>query len=178
MTEFKTKETTITFDAADKRVKYCVWCDAIYRDITKPNNSKTCSKTCGDSFRKQKQRDKYAAGTAHIPRRPTQYEIYQASHAEYPFWDMRVMQNLAQKHESLQPTDKVERIIGRRQVESMIGGRKKPVAVSYDGDEKGDHGVSVRFAEHDDKKPGEVVTTKMTAEEMKAYFEETYGKRR
>lgn len=178
MTNLKTKEINLTLDTTDKRIKQCAWCDTIYRDKTRPNNSKTCSKACGDSLRKKKQREKYAAETAHIPRKPTQYEIYQMSHPEYPFWDVRVMQNLAQKHESLQPTDKVERIIGKRQIDSLNGGhRKKPEVIPYDGDEKGSHGVSVRFAEHDDKEPGEVITTKMTAEEMDRYFAETYGKR-
>ncbi len=178
MTELKMKEIAITLDATDKRVKQCAWCDATYRDKTKPNNSKTCSKECGDSFRKQKQRDKYAADTAHLPRRPNQFAIYEMSHAEYPFWDLRVMDNLAQKHESLMPTDKVECIISRREIDAVNGGRrKKSEVISYDGDEKGSHGVSVRFAEHDDKEPGEVTTTKMTAEEMDAYFEKTYGKR-
>ncbi|SKA88711.1 hypothetical protein [Sporosarcina newyorkensis] len=179
MTELKTRETSILSDDSDDCVKHCAWCGELFFDNTKPKNKKTCSKDCGDSLRKQKQRDKYAADTAHIPRKPTQYEIYQMSHSEYPFWETRVMQNLAQKHESLQPTDKVERIIGRRQIDELIGGRrKKSEVISYDGDEKGSHGVSVRFAEHDDKEPGEVTTYKMTAEEMDRYFAETYRKRR
>jgi len=160
----------------DKRNKVCEICDENYRDTTRPNNKKTCSPECADIARKQRQRDKYAADTAHIPKKPNQYEVYQASHPEYPFWDLRVMQNLSQKYESLQPTDKVERMIGKRQLAELNGGTsRQSEVISYDGDEKGTHGISVRFADHGDKKPGEVVTTKMSAADMGRYFEETYG---
>lgn len=160
----------------DKRLKNCEWCDIEYRDTTRPNNKKTCSPKCADGLRKQRQRVKYAADTAHVPKKPTQYEIFQASHHEYPFWNLRVMGNVTQKYESLQATDKVERIRAKQQTAELIGGKtKKSETISYDGNEKGVHGVSVRFAEHDDKKAGEVTSYKMTREEMDRYFRETYG---
>src|SRR5699024_12513885 len=33
-------------DPSDKRIKRCAYCNYYYRDKTRPNNSKTCSKDC------------------------------------------------------------------------------------------------------------------------------------
>ncbi|WP_025783072.1 hypothetical protein [Sporosarcina sp. D27] len=163
----------------DKRNKTCGSCGKPFRDNTRPNNKKACSTVCGDVLRKQRQRNQYAADTAHIVRKPSQYDFYKSLDLEYPFWGAKPMQNLTQRIESLQPTDKVERIMAAQQREALIGGKRKQTeTISYDGDEKGGHGVSVRFAEHDDKEPGPVTTTKMTAEEMDRYFAETYVRKK
>lgn len=119
-------------DATDKRVKLCGWCNHYYRDKTRPNNSRTCSKKCGDFRRKERQREEYREMN---PKQPTKEDIYYNDSHEYPFWsDEYEMNKRSWAYERPYATDKVERIIAAREQYDLIGGRRKGKAViEYDG---------------------------------------------
>lgn len=86
-------------DPDDPRIKDCRFCGFVYRDKTRPNNSKTCSPECKAGMDAEKKREKRnAAG---------QFHEYRASN-----------------YESLHPNDKLEYIEAARQRYNTIGGRK------------------------------------------------------
>lgn len=86
-------------DATDPRIKDCGFCGFLYRDKTKPNNSKTCSKECKAKFTAENKRNKrHAEGRFHE---------YRASNYEKPF-----------------ANDKIEYIAAARQRYEHMGGRR------------------------------------------------------
>lgn len=149
-------------------IKNCVICGEEFEDNTRPKNKKACSKKCADDARKKRQRAEYRIDN---PRKPTQREIYYHDHLEYPFWsDGRIGRNQMWKEATPYSPDKVERINAARELYEYHGGRvRSQEVINYDGDEKGVHGVSVRFVEHN-REPGEVVTYQMTPKELEEYL--------
>lgn len=144
-----------------KRIKECIVCGEIFRDNTRPGNKKTCSPECADEARKARQRKQYRVNN---PKKPNQREIYYYDHLEYPFWlDEKIGDNWAWKIAIPYDPQKIEFIIGVKQIQEFHGGRKRGQATIDK--------TQVRFAEHDDKKPSEVIEYKMTPEELAEYLE-------
>lgn len=86
-------------DTTDKRIKECGHCAYLFRDKTKPNNAKTCSKECKAAFTAEnKRKARHAAG---------QFHEYRASN-----------------YEVLVANDKIEFIAAARQRYGIIGGRR------------------------------------------------------
>jgi hypothetical protein len=80
-------------DTTDKRVKRCGYFEYFYRDRTKPNNSKTCSKEC-------KIKMDTTVRASKKPKKLTQVEVYYADEQEYSFWlDEQKMVNNTWKYE-------------------------------------------------------------------------------
>lgn len=86
-------------DPTDKRVKDCGYCGYMYRDATKPNNSKTCSPECKRGLDAEKKREKRHA---------------EGRFNRYP----------AQNYEVLFPNDKLEYIAAARDKYDDMGGRR------------------------------------------------------
>ncbi|MEI3606908.1 hypothetical protein SPD48_14485 [Pseudogracilibacillus sp. SE30717A] len=152
----------------DKRIKECTYCEETFRDNTRPNNKKTCSSRCANEVKKVRQRKEYRIDN---PKKPTQREIYYYDHLEYPFWlDERIGDNQEWKIAVPHRPNKVDYIIGVRQVEELNGGRKRrQETLTYNGDEVGSSRTQVHFVEHN-REPGEVTSYKMTPEELKEYL--------
>ena len=149
----------------DKRIKECIVCGEVFRDNTRPGNKKTCSRECSYEAKKARQRKQYRINN---PKKPTQREIYYYDHLEYPFWlDEKIGDNQAWKIAIPYDPQKIEFIIGVKQIEELHGGRKRGQATI---DEVGSGKTQVRFANHDDKKPGEVIEYKMSPEELSEYL--------
>jgi len=155
--------------AEDKRNKVCEICNEAYRDNTRPNNKKTCSVECGMLRKNGKQRVQYREEN---PYQPNQREEFYYDHHEYSFWlDNRIGRNQMWKTDIPYSPDKIQAMQTAGEMEEYMGGRKRrSEIISYNGDEKGASGVSVRFAEHEHKKAGEVTVTKISREEMEEYF--------
>lgn len=117
-------------DPSDRRIKRCAYCNYYYRDKTRPNNSKTCSKECKtnlDTERRASKRRKDKEEQATIKERTYH------GHLEYPFWngdifgekehsDEQAMQISLSNYE--QPYDNINEIAAARQRYDLIGGRK------------------------------------------------------
>lgn len=164
-------------DPNDKKVKTCAFCGYYYRDKTKNNSSKTCSPECKidlDTFRRaQKKADKELLN----PKKVKDVEVKYVYWLEYPFWNREYdMLKNSWKYEAPYSPDKIEQINAAKQRAAMLGGKRKPKrVVPYNGDEKGSSKVSVNFGKKAvNKKPSEVVSSRMSPEEMKAYFESKY----
>ena len=122
-------------DPEDKRIKRCAYCNYYYRDKTRPNNSKTCSKDCkmkldterrASKRRKDKEQATLKSGTIK--------ERTYHGHLEYPFWngdifgkkehtDEQAMQITLSNFE--QPYGNINEIASARQRYDLIGGRKR-----------------------------------------------------
>lgn len=159
----------MTMKTNDKRIKECIVCGETFYDNTRPNNKKSCSPECADEARKLRQRIQYRIEN---PKKPTQREIYYYDHLEYPFWlDEKIGNNQEWGIAVPYSPEKIEYIIGVREIEELHGGRKRrQETIIYDGDEVGSSKTQVRFADHDDKKPSEVVSYTMTPEELAEYL--------
>lgn len=93
-------------DSNDKRVKDCAYCGYLYRDATKPNNSKTCSPECKAGLDAERKREKrHAAGQFN----------------RYP----------AQNYEVLCDHEKLERIHAARYGYEEMGGRRGRYAEQF-----------------------------------------------
>ena len=150
----------------DKRIKECIVCGEVFRDNTRPNNKKACSPECADEARKARQRKQYRIEN---PKKPTQREIYYYEHLEYPFWLDEQIGNHQEWGICIPYSpEKVDYIIGARQVDSLMGGKQSK---QYNGgDDLGGHKVSVKFVEHN-REPGEVITYTLTPKELSEYLE-------
>src|SRR5699024_2607205 len=123
-------------DPSDKRIKRCAYCNYYYRDKTRPNNSKTCSKECKTKLdterrarkRRNKEQTKGRSGQSTIKDRTY------LSHLEYPFWigdifgekehtDEQAMEISLSNFE--QSYDNIIEIAAARQRYEMWGGRKR-----------------------------------------------------
>ena len=152
----------------NKVIKECIICGNGFEDKTKPKNKKTCSRKCADEARKARQREEYRKEN---PPKPNQRQLYYYDHYEYAFWlDQDIGRNQMWKEAVPYDPDKIESISIAREMEEYHGGRKRgQEAINYDGDEGGNHGVSVRFVESD-REPSEATTYQMTPEELKEYL--------
>ncbi|MFS0559611.1 hypothetical protein AB1K91_02620 [Terribacillus sp. 179-K 1B1 HS] len=164
-------------DKSDKRIKTCDYCGYLYRDSTKPNNSKTCSAGCKvarDTIQRQMKREKQALFK---PKKRTKRELNYYHWFEYPFWlDEYEMLKSSWKHEAPYDVHKIERIAAAKQRDSLIGGKRKPKhVVPYNGNEVERPKVSVKFGKPIGREPGEVKTYYMDPDEINKYLIEKYG---
>jgi len=123
-------------DPSDKRIKRCAYCNYYYRDKTRPNNSKTCSKDCKtklDTERRASKRRKDKKEQATLKSGTIKERTYHG-HLEYPFWngdifgekehtDEQAMQITLSNYE--QPYDNINEIASARQRYEMWGGRRR-----------------------------------------------------
>jgi len=123
-------------DTSDRRIKRCAYCNYYYRDKTRPNNSKTCSKECKtnlDTERRAIKRRKDKKEQATLKSGTIKERTY-LSHLEYPFWigdifgerehtDEQAMQISLSNYE--QPYDNINEIAAAKQRYDLIGGRKR-----------------------------------------------------
>lgn len=168
-------------DQDDKRVKRCDYCGYPYRDTTRPNNSKTCSKECKTDRDTLKRRQKQADKRLLQPRKKTKREQYYVSWLEYPFWiNEYEMLKQSWKRENPYENDKVERIKGARQRTDKLNGKRKPrITTPYSGEDgEKQQKVRVKFAaDRKAREPGEVITYKLSEEEVRSYYEGKYSER-
>lgn len=167
-----------------KRVRRCQYCGYYYEDITRNNSSLVCSDECKTGKDIELKAFRREIRKASNPKRRLTYkERYYAEYhpdgsvLEYPFWKSDFhMFEYDRKRGSRLYGDDIEEIIARSQLNTEMGGKKKGVAVvPYNGDEKGVKDISVRFIDAGQRKPGEVVSYKMSREDYDAYLLETYG---
>lgn len=164
-------------DATDKRVKRCAYCNYHFRDATRPNNGKTCSRPCkvaSDTLtRAMKKADKELLKGE---KKKTKRETFYVSWIEYPFWiNEYEMLKHSWKHEV--SSDNIEQIIAAKQRDALLGGKKKGVAVvGYSGNEVEQAKIYVRFPEVD-RSNSEVSASTMKACDIDAYYIEKYGER-
>lgn len=157
----------------NKVIKECIVCGETFEDKTRPKNKKTCSRKCADEARKARQREEYRKEN---PPKPNQRQLYYYDHYEYAFWlDDRIRRNQMWKESVPYDPEKIESIASAREMYEYHGGRKKGTEkIDYNGDEKGSHGVRVQFVEHN-REPSEVVSYKMTPQELKEYLSRKKG---
>ncbi|MDN4608634.1 hypothetical protein [Sporosarcina highlanderae] len=164
-------------EIGDKWVRRCQYCGYYYKDTTRNNSSLVCSDDCKTgkdialkAFRRKVRR------ASNPNRRLTYKERYYAD-LEYAFWKSDFhMFEYDRKRDDYSYGDDIEEVIARSQLNAEMGGKKKAVeVVPYNGNEKGVRDVHVRFSNHGQRKPGEVVSYKMPREEVDAYMMETYG---
>ncbi|MED4918684.1 hypothetical protein [Geobacillus thermodenitrificans] len=164
-------------DPTDKRIKRCAYCGYYYRDKTKPNNSKTCSRECKIDFdtlnRKKKRADQALLNPK--KKKETTYVWW----LEYPFYISEYeMLKRSWKCEVPYAPDKLAEIRAAQQRNATLGGKRKPKCeVNYNGDEKVQPKVSVNFGKTSANKPCEVTVSKMTPEEIEAYFTSKYSEK-
>jgi hypothetical protein len=162
-------------DTTDKRIKKCAYCGYYYRDKTKPNNSKTCSRECKIDFDTLNRAKKRADEALLSPKKKK--ETTYVWWLEYPFWiNEYEMLKRSWKYEKPYAPDKLAMIRAAKQRDEMLGGKRKPKCeVNYNGDEKVQPKVSVNFGKASPNKPCEVTISQMTPEEIEAYFTEKYS---
>lgn len=153
-------------DKTDKRIKRCDYCGYYYRDKTRPNNSKTCSRECKiakDTLNRAKKNGDKALI------KPIEKEMYTAyTHwLEYPFY-LSEHYMLKHAHDYESPFDyvKLSQIDAARQRNYKRKGTNRPT----DGSDK----VHVRGLRHG-KSFGEVKTSHIPREEIDEYFNSKYG---
>jgi len=157
-------------------MKECIICGESFEDKTKPKNKKTCSRKCGDEARKARQRKEYREAN---PPKPNQKQLYYYDHYEYAFWntDEKVMRNNFWKEDMPYSPDKIETIATAREMYDYIGGRRRRrETIDYNGDEKADHKVNVRFVESN-REPSEVKTWRLSPEEIRERKERRKNRR-
>lgn len=151
-----------------ERIKQCVHCGKTFEDNTRPRNKKTCSKECARLNKNARERKEYREEN---PPKPNQRQLYYYNHYEYSFWlKEEIARNQMWKEAVPHDPNKIQSIISARELLEYHGGRKRrQEAVPFNGDEKGSHGVSVKFVESD-REPSEVTTYKMTPKELEEYL--------
>jgi hypothetical protein len=149
-------------DKTDKRIKRCEYCGYYYRDKTRPNNSKTCSRECKIAkdtlIRAKKNADKALI-------KPIEKEIYSAyTHwLEYPFYfNEHYMLKHAHDRENPFEHDKLAQIDAARQ----RGYKRKTTGVIGK--------VHVRGLRHRHLY-GAVKISRNSREEIDEYFINKYG---
>lgn len=113
-------------DKTDKRIKRCGYCEYLYRDRTRPNNSKTCCKGCKIAF-DTLNRAKLTADKELLSgkvKKKTQRELYYVSWLEYPYWldEKKMLEYYGRKESS---KDNIEQIAAAKQRAALIGGKRK-----------------------------------------------------
>lgn len=166
-------------DQADKRIKRCDYCGYYYRDQTRPNNSRTCSRECKTSRDTLNRAKKKADEALLKPKKKTKRETYYLYWHEYPFWlNEYEMLKQAWKYEAPSSPKKVEQISAAKVRGELMGGKQKPKrVVPYNGDEAEQPKVFVKFANRNDRKPGEVIVSRMNPAEVTKYYSDKYSER-
>jgi hypothetical protein len=156
-------------DKKDKRIKRCEYCGYFYRDKTRPNNSKTCSRECKIAkdtlIRAKKNADKAVLK----PKKDIEKEIYTAytRWLEYPFYlSEHYMLKHAHDYESPFDYDKLSQIDAARQRNYKRKGTNRPT----DGSDK----VHVRGLRHRHLY-GAVKTSRISREKVDEYLINKYG---
>ena len=156
-------------DKTDKRIKRCEYCGYFYRDKTRPNNSKTCSRECKIAkdtlIRAKKNADKAVLK----PKKDIEKEIYTAyTHwLKYPFYfNENYMLKHAHDYESPFDYDKLAQIDAARQRNYKRKGTNRPT----DGSDK----VHVRGLRHKHLY-GAVKTSRISREKVDEYLINKYG---
>ncbi|MBA1162689.1 MULTISPECIES: hypothetical protein [Bacillus subtilis group] len=128
-------------DPTDKRIKKCAYCGYYYKDRTKPNNSKTCSKGCKTDLDTLRRAMKRADEALLDPKKKESGSIDSAYiwWVEYPFWlSEREMLKRAWKYEHLATDKEIEIMLAAKYRDQQIGGKRKAkCTVPYNGDEVG-----------------------------------------
>ncbi|MBK5500927.1 hypothetical protein [Peribacillus sp. TH14] len=166
-------------DAKDKRIKRCDYCSYFYRDQTRPNNSRTCSRECKinrDTLNRAKKR---ADAALLKPKKKSKRETYYLYWLEYPFWlNEYEMLKQAWKYEAPYSPSKIIQIDAAKQRGELIGGKRKPKrVVPYNGEEAEQPKVFVKYAKISDRKPGEVTISHMEPNEQSEYYSRKYTER-
>ncbi|WP_019722268.1 hypothetical protein [Heyndrickxia coagulans] len=161
-------------DPADKRIKRCTYCGYYYRDKTRPNNSKTCSRECkiaNDTLKRAKKRADAALLKPEKERdiRKEMY-TYHAYWLEYPYYiSEHYMLRRAHNHERPFAPDKLAQIDAAKQ----RGYKRKGYARPTDGSDK----VHVRGLRYKHSY-SEVATTQMKRDEIDQYLTLKYGNKK
>ncbi|KYC65204.1 hypothetical protein [Heyndrickxia coagulans] len=145
-------------DPADKRIKRCAYCGYYYRDKTRPNNSKTCSRECKIANDTLKRAKKRADAALLKPEKKTEVrEEHYTWWLEYPFWiNEYEMLKRSWKYQVPYAPDKLAQIDAAKQRDRMIGGKRKPKLIPSDDGNK----TIVKFVKSD-RKLGEVIVSHM-----------------
>ncbi|MGG4467229.1 hypothetical protein ABER68_04220 [Paenibacillus alvei] len=166
-------------DNADKRIKRCDYCGYFYRDKTKPNNSRTCSKECKTNRDTLQRAMKKADQEIVKPQKKESKQLPYVYWLEYPYWvDEYEMLKYSWKYEAPYPQDKLEQIEAAQLRDETTGGKRKPkCVVPYSGINEGTGKVTVRFAVNTcPRKPSEVIISKLSVEELDEYYRGRYSK--
>lgn len=150
-------------DPADKRIKRCAYCGYYYRDKTRPNNSKNCSRECkiaSDTLKRARKNADKALLKLDFEK---ELYTYYAWHLEYPFYlSEHYMLKRAHNHETPCTDDKLAQIDAAKQ----RGYKRKTTGVIGK--------VHVRGLRHRHLY-GEVQTSFIPREEIDEYFINKYG---
>ena len=154
-------------DKTDKRIKRCEYCGYYYRDKTRPNNSKTCSRECKIASDTLKRARKNADKALFKQDFEKELYTYYARHLEYPFYlSEHYMLKRAHNHETPCTDDKLAQIDAAKQ----RGYKRKATNTQTDGSDK----VYVRGLRYKHSY-GEVQTSFIPHEEIDEYFINKYG---
>ena len=159
---------------ADKRIKRCDNCGYPYRDKTRPNNSKTCSRQCKFTKDNQAKTVKVECNLAKSADEAlksgnsndkTFYKYY-ASHLEYPYYmNENYMLNYARQREIPRDHGRLEQIEAAK-----IRGYKRQKTTPTDGSDT----VHVRGLRYKGES-GEVEIKHMTTREIDDYLKSKYS---
>lgn len=124
-----------------KRVKTCNHCGYFYRDKTRNNSSKTCSRECKISRDTDRRRDKLNEAREHEPSlrpRLTNKQEYYYEHYEYSFWLEH--ERMDRHHWNYErPHGNLADIQAARECYEIIGGRRRHASERsidyYEGDD-------------------------------------------
>lgn len=120
-------------DKTDKRIKRCQYCGYYYRDKTRPNNSKTCSRECKIAIDTLKRARKNADKALLKLDFEKELYTYYARHLEYPFYlSEHYMLKRAHNHETPCTDDKLAQIDAAKQ----RGYKRKATKTPTDGSDK------------------------------------------
>lgn len=166
-------------DSSDKRVKRCDYCGYWWRDKSLRNTKRTCCDKCKCGIKTLQRRDQRARADLLNPKKQAPKENKYIYWLEYPFWVPEYdMLKQSWKYEAPYAPAKVERIDAAKQRDELMGGKRKPKrVVPYNGDELETGKVRVKFTESD-RKPGKVVVSRMSREEVAEYFSSNYSAHR
>lgn len=116
----------------DPRVKNCAYCGRTYRDRTRPNNSKTCSRECKTAWDTERRAIKRRSERKPLPRDFGQPEGYQFWRPDYPFWvDRRKMENYWYRNEVHYDIDAIDAVVTQRQIYGEGNRRKFTSEIEY-----------------------------------------------
>lgn len=157
-------------DKTDKRIKKCSTCGYYYRDRTKNNSSKTCSRECKIKRDTLRRAEKNAEKALLKQKTDKEIEKLYLFWLDYPFFiSEKYMSRKVREYESSYSYEKLALIDAARQ----RCYKRKNKNTQTDGSDK----VHVRGLSHASK--GEsIVTTKISPEEIDAYFFKKYGTNR
>ncbi|WP_028546239.1 hypothetical protein [Paenibacillus taiwanensis] len=107
----------------DPQVKKCAYCGYLFRDKTRPKNTKVCGPSCKTPV-KTSQRRVQRAKVEIRPKKPPQYYYWH----DYPFWiSEKAMLSRTGSYERAFDSDKLQRISSDRDRKNRLGGSKKVI---------------------------------------------------